>query len=234
MRVMDNDQKLAETDQYSFTNETARKDQQAGHSLTPAQFRSVLEEIESLGLTWTSDLPPQLIAKRQNANDAFSREKLQQIGNNYPMFPNELGYVIWYALTGTKTSTDSVGTEADLKAKAEIVRELLITPEFRDEFFFRQLVKVPYIDNLDWEVIVKMSEHGVQRFPGNAYALVSILLEGTSHDGDKPETITFAINEVRLEKLLAVFTDMRDALQRARDVGNQLRECEDVQSNASV
>lgn len=202
--------------------------------LSPDKFRRALLEIDSLGLTWTSDLPPDLVAKSKDKSSNFSAEKLEQIEDRYPNLPNELGYVIWYALTGTKPLTDLVGTEADLQAKAEVVKELLVTPEFRDEFFFTQMVKVPSFDNVDWEVIVKTSERGVQHFPGNAYALMTLLMEGNSHYGDKREPVTFAINEVRLERLLAALIDMRTALQRARKFGNQLRNGEDVGTDAAI
>lgn len=202
--------------------------------LSPDKFRSVLLEIDSLGLTWTSDLPPELVAKTKEQSSNFSGKKLEQIEDRYPNLPNELGYVIWYALTGTKPLTDLVGTDADLQAKAEVVKELLVTPEFRDEFFFTQMVKVPSFDNVDWEVIVKTSERGVQHLPGNAYALMTLLMESNSHYGDQRETVTFAINEVRLERLLAALIDMRTALQRARKFGNQLRNEEEVGTDAAI
>ena len=207
---------------------------QALQPLTPDGFRAVLVEIDALGLTWTSDLPPQLIAKAPDGGSSFASEKLKEIEERYPSLPNELGYVIWYALTGTEPLTDLVGTRSDLRAKAEIVHELLITPEFRDEFFFSQMVKVPSFDNVDWEVVVKTSERGVQRFPGNAYALVTILMENNSHYGDKRDIATFAINEARLEKLLAVFIDMRDALRRAREVSYRLGNHEDAGTDAAI
>lgn len=208
-------------------------DAAAQQSLTPQRFREVLKEIEGLGLTWTSDLPPQLVATDQDGS-SFTSEKLREIQDKYPSFPNELGYVIWYALTGTEPLTDLVGTRTDLQLKAEIVREILITPEFRDEFFFSHMVKVPSFDNVDWEVIVKTSERGVQRFPGNAYALVTILMEGNAHYGDKRQSVTFAINEARLERLLTVLTEMRESLKQAGAYGYRLRQCEDIKTDAAV
>jgi hypothetical protein len=208
-------------------------DQPAQQYLTPENFRQVLQQIAALGLTWTSDLPPQLVAKEQDGS-SFASENLREIQDKYPSFPNELGYVIWYALTGTEPLTDLAGSRTDLRLKAEIVREELITPEFRDEFFFSHMVKVPSFDNVDWEVIVKTSERGVQRFPGNAYALVTILMEGNAHYGDKRENVTFAINEARLEKLLTVLKDMRESLKRAGAYGYQLRQGEEVDTDATL
>jgi hypothetical protein len=208
--------------------------QRDSESLSPDEFRAVLLEIDALGLTWSTELPPQLLAKTQDGTGSFASGKLQEIEDNYPTLPNELGYVIWYALTGTEPVADLVGTKENLDAKAEVVRELLITPEFRDEFFFSQMVKVAFFDNLDWEVVVKTSEQGVQRFPGNAYALVTLLMEGNAHYGDKRETVTFAINETRLERLLGVLIDMRAALQRAREVSYHLAKHEDEVTDAGV
>ncbi len=207
--------------------------QQEHQYLTPKQFRAVLLEIDSLGLTWTTELPPELMAKSQDSS-GFASEKLEQIEESYPTLPNELGYVVWYALTGTEPITELVGTKEDLEAKAEIVRELLITPEFRDEFFFSQMVKVPFFDNLDWEVVVKTCDQGVQRFPGNAYALLTILMESNAHYGDKREAVTLAINEARLERLLAALIDMRAALRRAREVSYHLGKHEDVATDAGL
>jgi hypothetical protein len=209
-------------------------EQESQSPLTPENFRAVLQEIDSLGLTWSTDLPPELMAKTTDGAGNFASQKLQQIEESYPTLPNELGYVIWYALTGTEPLTDLVGTPEDLQAKAEIVHELLITPEFRDEFLFSQMVKVPFFDNLDWEVVVKTCEQGVQRFPGNAYALVTILMEGNAHYGDKRDAVTFAINETRLERLLATFIDMRDALRRGREISDHLGKHEDETSDAGL
>lgn len=192
-------------------------------TLTAAEFRSVLHKIDNLGFTWTSELPPSLVTKDGVANGTFASKKLEEIQNTYPEFPNALGYVIWYAITGTQPLTDVVGTEEDLQAKSAIVWELLITPEFRDEFFFRHMLKIPSFDNVDWEIVVKTAERGVQRFPGNAYAMVSILLEGNPHYNGKNETVSFAINESRLAKLIKVLDEMRVALQRAREIGHQLK-----------
>ena len=195
--------------------------------LNPEEFRSVLRQLDQMGLTWTSDLPPDLVAKDADTNGALASEKLQEIQNNYPMFPNELGYVIWYALTGTEPLMEVVGTEEDLRMKSAIVRECLITPGFRDEFLFKHMLKVPYFSNLDWEVIVKTSERGVQAFPGNAYALVSVLLESNLQHAEKNEHFTFAINEQRLETLIALFGDMRAALQKARQIGDCLNQSQE-------
>jgi len=194
-----------------------------GHKpLHPSEFRSVLEQLDELGLIWTSDLPPRLIAKEPQINGDSTSKRLAEIQTDYPEFPNELGYVIWYALTGAEPSVDEVGTKEELDNKTAVVRERLITPEFREEFFFRHMLKVPYFDSLDWEVVVKTSERGVQAPPGTAYALVSLLLESHPYGGKTAQQITFAINHQRLEKLFRLFGDLSIALQKAHRIGDSL------------
>jgi len=204
-------------------DETSSPEPQLSPVLTPAEFRSVLDEIDRLGLTWTSDLPPTVVARDGTANGAFATEKFDEIEERYPTLPNELGYVIWYALTGTEPVPHSVGSEEDLQAKAAIVRETIITPAFQDDFLFRHMLKLPRFENVEWEVIVKTSESGVQRFPGNAYGLVSILLESNSPYGDENESFTFAVNASRLTRLITVLDEMRDALHRATNIGECLK-----------
>lgn len=187
----------------------------SGH-LTANEFYSVLRSIDSLGFTWTCDLPPNIKAKDKSVESTLDFNELRRIQNSYPDFPNELGYVIWYVLTGTKPVGGLVGSDEELEKKAGMVRGMVITPEFSSEFFFKHMLKVPYISTIDWEVVLKKFERGVLNAPNNAYALISVLLESTVHDVEKSTSFTFAANEQRIESLIDQLTEILFALRRTR------------------
>src|SRR6266705_1022516 len=135
------------------------EDEKEVKPLPPAQFRTALQQLDTLGLTWTADSIPAIKAKGDVGDAAIAGEELAKLQREYPHLPGELSLVIAHAITGVKVPSERVGNAEDLKAKAETVRELLITPEFKSEFFFKHSIKLPYLAGMDWEVVFKLVEN---------------------------------------------------------------------------
>lgn len=184
--------------------------------LSAEQFEYVLRAVDELGLTWTSDMPPNVEAKNQESAPALNSEDFQEIQDEHPRFPYELGHVIWCVLTGRQPVPEMVGDAQEFEQKAGAVRELLISPEFRSDFFFQHMLKVPYFLDLDWEVNIKALERGVQDAPGTSYALVSLLTRNTVHRLDKAENFSFALDERRVGILIDHLLEVRAALMSTR------------------
>jgi hypothetical protein len=202
--------------------------------LTPAQFRSVLQQLDALGLTWTADVPPHLRAKDVKTRTAFPNKELGEIQQKYPSFPRELGNVIFYALTGSESMQSVIGSTEDADQKVLIARELVINqrPDFRSEFFFKYAIKVPYFVDLDWEVVIKAYERNVKDMPRIPYALLSlvfrqplsprVLIGGPGTEANEQETLTVAVDGHLVEKLIGSLTEARAALMRAQELAGEI------------
>lgn len=201
--------------------------------LSPDEFRSVLQQIDALGLTWTADLPPLLRSKDSKAQEAFPAQELSEVQHKYPTFPNELGNVISYALTGSDVMRSMIGNAEDAEQKAQIARELIIgqRADFSAEFFFKYAIKVPYFVDLDWEVVVKAFERNVRVTPPIPYALLSLVVRrtmsprfliGADAEGGERETLTVAVNVRLIEKLIDSLTGAKSALKEAGRLAERL------------
>lgn len=73
--------------------------------LTLGEFRSVLQKVKSLGLAWTAEFPPRLVAEKPDAEAVLLSHEALKLQRAYPNFPEELGVVTLYILTGKKTLT---------------------------------------------------------------------------------------------------------------------------------
>ncbi len=118
------------------------------------------------------------------------------------------------------TFSPLLGNEEDVKRKSEIANELLITTSYRSEFFFKHAIKVPYLSDIDWEVVFKLSEKNVEAVPGNAYGLLALTL----HDPfiavkrTNARHITVAVDENLVNKLLATLNEVKARLEKARQL----------------
>lgn len=186
--------------------------------LKPDEFVEVLKTIDSLGLTWTADLPVLLRPKSEEAEEAILSKEFKEIQDTYPDFPHELTHVIYTTLTGRDYRPTIVGPTKDFEAKSRAVSETVVSPEFISEFFFKHALKVPYFSKLDWEVVVKAFENNVQGMPLNAYAIVSVLLRSAVHESKKSSTFTFALDEQAVRSLMKSLASIEKALQAADQV----------------
>lgn len=204
--------------------------------LNPEEFRSVLQEIDALNLTWTADIPPLLRLKDpKSKEEAFPSKELHEIQRKYPSFPTELGNVIFYALTGSSAMRSLLGDRDEVEQKVEIARELVIDQraDFCNEFFFKYAIKVPYYVDLDWEVVVKAFERNVQEMPRIPYALLSLvfrqsmsprlLISGDPETSER-ETLTVAVDEHLIDKLIESLTDAKGALKKAQRIASALND----------
>lgn len=206
--------------------------------LSTEEFRSVLEQINNLGFTWTADVPPSLRSKRlKSEEESFPAKVITEIQNKYPNFPDELGSVIFYTLTGSEVIRSIIGTADEADLKAQIVRELVINqrPDFTSEFFFKYAIKVPYFVDLDWEVVVKAFERNVRDMPRIPYALLSLAFRqsitprfiGTSTEAGRSRTFTVAVDSHLIDRLISSLTEAKDALKKAEGLVVSLNEKSD-------
>jgi len=195
-------------------------DEEEPEPLAPDDFRGVLQRIDALGLTWTADRQPRVKAKDPQSEGVLFSEDFQDIQKNYPSLPRELGVVMSYALTGNKVfvagGIEVVGGEEFLEQKATIVRELLATPEYRSEFFFKHAIKVPYFESIDWEVVLKTYEKNVERPIGVPYALLLLTFHNTNPNVgkiDEHRNVTVAADVNLVNKLIATLIEVKTALE---------------------
>lgn len=200
--------------------------------LTPEEFGEVLAKLDTLGITWSTDIPPSPIVTDALEWTTSSQQEYREIQKRYPRFPRELGNVILHALLGQKQPVGLVGSEEVLKRKVDLIRALL-TQEYRSEFFFNYAIKVPYLEQLDWEIVVKAYERSITAMPKVAYALLSLTLrnpidttiplERGAHERES-QFITIALNERLIEKLMKELTVVKNQLEKAQKSAVSLTE----------
>jgi hypothetical protein len=214
--------------------------------LSPEEFRTVLNALDELGVTWGADIPPiPRFKKGVEPGQSFGAEYFK-IQRSYPNFPGELGGVILAAIMGSKQHPSLVGDEDVLKEKVAILNEVLITPEYRSEFFFKHAIKVPYFEDADWEIVIKAYERAVKPMPKSAYALLSLVfrkpadttlpIDEASYEYRRPDFVTVAVNKYLLDKLINLLTEARTALgkaQRQADLFEEQIEADEVQTDES-
>lgn len=182
--------------------------------LSSDEFRKAIEKIDELGLTWTADSPPLIKPKNEESEVNLGNEEFLQIQTAHPNLPSEIGFVIGYALTGNKTYANLVGGLENLASKAEIFKQKVVTPEFRSEFFFKHAIKVPYLHDIDWEVVLKLSENNVEGMPAVAYGLLSLTLREpySNSFASNHRHLTVAVNEKSLDRFIEIFTKIKSRL----------------------
>lgn len=194
--------------------------------LTADQFRSALEEMSKLGLTWTADFPPVPTFIDDDSRSLFSREEYSRLQQEYPRLPREITALLFHELVGTNVSESIVGTEEEVKGKVVVLNEKLFTKQFRSDFFFKFATKVPYFETIDWEVVIKAYEKGVKKMPQTPYVLLNIIIRSPSdvtkpiweavEEEREPEFITVAANEHLLETLIDTLVEAHQALGQAK------------------
>jgi hypothetical protein len=194
--------------------------------LTQEQFRDALQRLADLGLTWTADRLPHVRAKTKEADQSLLSPEFEQIQQEYPTLPRELSAIAFHHFTGTPVAENIVGGEDDLKRKVDIAREFYLDDDYRSEFFFKHAIKVPYFSDIDWEVVIKGYEKNVQKFAGVAYALLSLRVDNPDFSGQKlqPRNITVAVDTARVDRLLEILGEVKEALDAARALTSVLHQ----------
>lgn len=209
--------------------EFVRRSEEKKGPLTADEFRKAWDKLRVLGVTWTTDIPPiPSLLKGYNRGEAFWKE-YGELQKEFPTLPREVGSAVINALLGPKP-----GQEPD--EKALIVKDLL-TQTYRSEFFFKYAVKVPYFEDIDWEVVIKAQERNVTHMPKIAYALlmlsftdpvdVSMDLENAANEIREPEFMTVAVNEDAIDRLLEKLTTIKTALIKTQRLAESLTEMEE-------
>lgn len=200
-------------------------------ALTLDQFNEAWTKLRQLGIGWTTDIPPNPTFKEGYERDQAFWKEYMELQKRFLNFPRELGTVVLHTLLHPHAGHD-------LDKKAEIVRELL-TQEYRSEFFFKYAIKVPYFEDIDWEVVIKAHERGVHAMPKIAYALLmltfrnpvntTLSVEDAANEYREPEFITVAVNEELIDNLLEKLVTIRTSLEKAQKVAESITDQQTTQ-----
>jgi hypothetical protein len=202
--------------------------------LSADQFRNALERLAALGLTWTADRIPRVVAKSPEAEDAFLSEEYRRLQADYPHLPRELSAVVFHALTGMPAHESVVGNTDELEKKIKAFRDLVLTADYRSEFFFKYATKVPYFEGIDWEIVLKTHERNVEGFPAVAYALLLLTFHNsnpTVSGLNEHQNVTVAVNLKLVNKLIRILVDIKSGLEDARRLGEKLTESTKLKGN---
>lgn len=206
--------------------------------LTPEEFKQVWDKLNELGITWTTDIPPAPKFKPDWKPTATFSKEYRELQERYPTFPRELSRVILHKLLHKPH-------EGKAEQKAGMISGLL-TQEYRSEFFFKYAIKVPYFEDIDWEVVIKAYERGAYRMPKIAYALLALTLrepvdtslnvEDAAAEYREPEFITVAVNEQLIDNLIDKLVTIKDALVKAQRAADSLPDDseQEVKSNGGT
>lgn len=190
-------------------------------ALSVKDFVKALREVDKLGLTWTGDFYPDVRPKSPQDESALDAGDFDRISNAYPQLPREVGYVVLHLLTGA--NADVVGDEEALGAKAEAVKELLLTPSYRSEFSFNHLLKVPKLSDMEWEVVIKTSDQSIKELTPTPYAVISLQVLSSMHDEEKYKTLSFAVDELRAAQMIEMLSDVQSQLKRTQGLAEKLQ-----------
>jgi len=190
--------------------------------LTPEDFEEALKKVDALGYTFTAELFPSIVPKDKTTS-LISNDEFKELEEKYPTLPRELGIIVYSILTD---GTALIGGIEGFEKKSDIVNKIILTDDFRAEFYFNHALKVPYLENIDWEVILKTHEHGVKGVVNVPYALLMLTFHNTNPRIGKLDihkNITVAVNKLLIDKILATLTDVRISLEESekmRDILN--------------
>lgn len=193
------------------------EDEESLPPMTPEDFEKALRAVDNLGLAWTADIAPGVKAKTPDFEANLLSAEFEKIQNEYPRLPFEVYLATSFFLTGNDSYAEPAGGLESLKRKGEIAGEIIVTPDHRSAFFFRSAIKVPYLRDIDWEVVFKLHERGVKGIPGIAYGLLALSLQDPFHKGRaRSSHLTVAVDETLVNNLLEILTELKSRLAIAR------------------
>jgi hypothetical protein len=195
--------------------------------LTPNEFRVALRRVDALGLTWTADLLPEVKPKGSEGREALLSEEYREIRQQYPRLPRELSVLVIHILTGQPPFIPVAASKEDLEDKAAAVREIVLTGEFRSEFFFKHAIKVPYFSGVDWEVVLKAFEKNVRGVPAIPYALLSLRFYGprrSSEGEEETKTMTVAVDQHLVDSIISSLIEVKTALKQTQGIADRVNQ----------
>ena len=200
--------------------------------LSPEDFEKGINRLMELGLTFSVDLFPIITAKNEDSAEIFSSDKFEALQKEFPGLPREVGLTAHNTITGNSHGLNILGGKESYEKKSKIVRELVINSEYKEKFFFQHALKVPYIDTIDWEIVLKMQERGVKDSLSIPYALLMFTLHNPNprHGQlDAYQNFTAAVNLDLIDKTLATFTEIRAALTKSYKIQENINKKELVE-----
>lgn len=206
--------------------EDDEEEEEDDEPMTPEEFEEALEAVNRLGLTWTADATPNVKAKSPETENALLSEEFIELQDKFPNLPFEVYIATSYKLTGNENLAAVAGGENYLKRKAEIAGRVFIDHAFRSEFFFKHAIKVPYLRNIDWEVVYKLYEKGAEGIPGIPYGMLALSLQDPffTGKGRNLRNITVAVDESLVNLLLKILGEVKVKLENARRISDVLNE----------
>lgn len=199
--------------------------------LTPEQFEDGLRRIDALGLTFTVDLYPSLVAKNESSSDLIDVDELEEIRKKYPTLPREVGFVAHSTLTGREDALELFGGSESFERKSQIIKEVVLTQEYKSDFFFKHALKVPFFEGIDWEVNFKTHEKGVKGIVYVPYALLMLTFHNPNPrigHFDAHQNVTVAVNKDLLDTMLATLNDVRTALNESHGIAGLLNNTKSI------
>ena len=192
--------------------------------LTSEEFMDGITRLTKLGFTLSPSFSPSVVRKT-GGNESIDEVEFLKLQEDYPRLPFEAGLVIFNTLTGGDEGIESLGGTKSLEKKSQTVRDFIIDDEFKAEFFFKHALKVPLLESVDWEVVIKTHERGVKEGISFPYALMMLTLHDTnSRAGNEHQNIAVAVNRQLIDKLLGVLTDVRAALESSSKICMEIGE----------
>jgi len=174
-----------------------------------------------MGLSWTSDFPPQLRSSGTGPA-SIGKSEFEKLATTYPQLPLEVSALIQFIITGLPPSVSLVGTNIERDKKAEVVKSLIVTPEYRSEFFFENSIKLHKLCSLDWEIVIKAAEKGVARVPACTYAIFSLVLHKS--ENDEHRDISFATDLKGIRRLKRALLEVEEQFDTAMRLSEKLTE----------
>jgi hypothetical protein len=186
--------------------------------LEPEEFEQAIRLMDVMGLGWTAGRTPSVKPKNADAEGALVSPEFERLQNTYPHLPFEVFMATSHFLTGSNSFAAIAGGKEKLQQKGQIAGEFIVDHEFRTEFFFRSAIKVPYLKDIDWEVVSKLYERGVTGSPGIAYGLLALSLEDAflSNRQNPRRHTTVAVDEKTVDHLIKILTEVKTHLAIAR------------------
>lgn len=77
--------------------------------LTPEQFEDGLTRLDALGLTFSVDLFPSIIPKNESSADIIDADEFENLQEEYPTLPREVGFVAHNIMTGATRALELLG-----------------------------------------------------------------------------------------------------------------------------
>lgn len=184
--------------------------------LNPDEFEDGVRRVHELGLEFSADLAPNLILPSEKSAELIDGEELRNLQSLYPTLPREVGFVAHNTITGQSFGIIDLGGPDFFEKKKKTVERYVLNSRYNEEFFFKHALKVPYFKNLDWEVVMKIREKGVQKSLNSPYCLLRITFaEPDDRSGfGLDEKLTLAIGRYEIAKLIDTLTDLKDALEK--------------------